>query len=421
MKERNAVSDSKVRSRLFLSPPHMGGDELRFVRDAFESNYIAPLGPQVDAFEREFAEYVGIRHCAAVSSGTAAMHLALRHLGVGPGDEVFASTLTFIGSVTPVVFQGATPVFVDADRVSWNMDPDLLAEELASCEKRGKLPKAVVPTDLYGQCADYDRIFEICGFYDVPVVVDAAEALGARYLTQRRKDAKSQDEWVHAGKGAKAAVFSFNGNKIITTSGGGMLASDDKELIDHARRLSQQAREDFPHYEHEEIGYNYRMSNILAAIGRGQLRVLDERVKKKREIFEYYRHALGDLPGIGFMPEPEWSRSNRWLTVILITPEEFGADTETVRLALEAENIEARPVWKPMHLQPVFNPQIASRKGAKAQKRYKTRVIGGEVAEDLFDRGLCLPSGTAMTEEDLARVINVIRRVGKKEWGQPLT
>jgi dTDP-4-amino-4,6-dideoxygalactose transaminase len=260
--------------------------------------------------------------------------------------------------------------------------------------------------------------------------------MGAKYLTQRRKDAclrathrqaKAQSEnnnkeSFHAGVGAKAAVFSFNGNKIITTSGGGMLASDDKEFIDYARNLSQQAREPFPHYEHTEIGYNYRMSNILAAIGRGQLRVLDERVKRKREIFGYYQKALGDLPGIEFMPEPAWSRSNRWLTVILITPEEFGADREAVRLALEAENIESRPVWKPMHMQPVFNRPIASRKGAclrathrqaKAQnnienKTYPCRVVGGEVSEDLFRRGLCLPSGTAMTDDDLDRVVDTI-------------
>jgi dTDP-4-amino-4,6-dideoxygalactose transaminase len=320
--------------RIFLSPPHMGGEEMRFVREAFESNYIAPVGPIVDAFEQEFAEYVGIKHCLALSSGTAAMHLAFRILGVGQGDDVIASTLTFIGSVTPVVFQGASLVFVDCDRQTWNMDPGLLEEELAACERRGKMPKAVIPTDLYGQCCDLPRIVEICDGYGVPVVCDSAEALGAKYLTQRRKDAKGLDKnnnkasflgnlgdfargkSFHAGKGAKAAVYSFNGNKIITTSGGGMLASDDKGFIDYARKLSQQAREDFPHYEHTEIGYNYRMSNVLAAIGRGQLRVLDERVKKRREIFDYYQEALGDLPGIEFMPEPEWSRSNRWLTVI---------------------------------------------------------------------------------------------------------
>ncbi len=410
---------------------------MRFIKEAFESNYIAPLGPQVDAFEREFAEYVGIKHCVALSSGTAAMHLAMRLLDVGPGDEVIASSLTFIGSVTPVVFQGANLVFVDCDRSSWNMAPELLAEELEACQRRGRLPKAVVPTDLYGQCLDYGRILEICEEYDVPVVADAAEALGAVYysanseLEMLNSELKEQEHINqlkinnskfkiahHAGVGAKAAVFSFNGNKIITTSNGGMLASDDKEFIDYARNLSQQAREPLPHYEHTQIGYNYRMSNILAAIGRGQLRVLDERVKRKREIFDYYRKALGDLPGIEFMPEPEWSRSNRWLTVILITPEEFGADREAVRLALEAENIEARPVWKPMHMQPVFKPQITQiknltqrRKGAKINglgNNYNARVIGGRVAEDLFNRGLCLPSGTAMTDGDLDRVIDTI-------------
>ena len=419
--------------RIFLSPPHMGGEEMRFVKEAFESNYIAPIGPMVDAFEREFAEYVGIKHCVALSSGTAAMHLALRILGVGQGDDVIASTLTFIGSVTPVIFQGANLVFVDCDRASWNMDPDLLKEVLEDCKRRGKMPKAVVPTDLYGQCCDLPQIVSICNQYDIPVVCDSAEALGAvcystnSELGMLNSELKEQEHINqlkinnskfkiahHAGVGARAAVFSFNGNKIITTSGGGMLASDDKGFIDYARNLSQQAREDFPHYEHTEIGYNYRMSNVLAAIGRGQLRVLDERVKRKREIFDYYQKALGDLPGIEFMPEASYGKSNRWLTVILITPEEFGAGRETVRWALEAENIEARPVWKPMHMQPVFNPQITqisqinSRKNTQNKDRYKARVVGGEVAEDLFTRGLCLPSGTAMTNSDLDRVIDTI-------------
>jgi dTDP-4-amino-4,6-dideoxygalactose transaminase len=400
--------------RIFLSPPQMSGTERLFVKEAFDSNYIAPLGPMVDAFEQEFAEKVGIQHAVAVSSGTAAIHLALRVLGVSPGDDVFASTLTFIGSVTPIVFQGGIPVFVDSDRVSWNMDPESLAEGLEASNKRGKLPKAVVPTDLYGQCADYDRIFEICEAYGVPVVVDAAEALGAkRLLKAESSKLKGETEWVHAGVGAKAAVFSFNGNKIITTSGGGMLASDDKGLIEHARFLSQQARDPFPHYEHQEIGYNYRMSNILAAIGRGQLRVLDERVEAKRRIFAYYQERLGNIPGIEFMPEAPYGRSNRWLTVILITPEEFGADREEVRLALEAENIEARPVWKPMHMQAVFDCGSGFRvqglrAGQNKKKRYKARMVGGKVAEDLFERGLCLPSGTAMTDGDLERVTSVI-------------
>lgn len=424
------IQNSKLTKRIFLSPPHMGGEEMRFVQEAFESNYIAPLGPQVDAFEQEFAEYVGIRHCLALSSGTAAIHLALRILGVGPGDEVIASTLTFIGSVTPVIFQGANLVFVDCDRISWNMDLDLLKDALDDCKRRGKMPKAVVPTDLYGQCFDYERILEICGKYGVPVVADAAEALGAIYysanseLGMLNSELKEQ-EYInqlkinnskfkiahHAGVGAKAAVFSFNGNKIITTSGGGMLASDDEEFIEQARFLSQQAREPFPHYEHTEIGYNYRMSNILAAIGRGQLRVLDERVEAKRRIFAYYQEALGDVPGIEFMPEASYGRSNRWLTVILIKPEEFGVDREVVRLALEAENIEARPVWKPMHMQPVFNCELAAKRRKKTQNKqmYNARVVGGEVAEDLFRRGLCLPSGTQMTEEDLDRVVRVIK------------
>jgi len=395
--------------RIFLSPPHMGGEELHFIQEAFESNYIAPLGPQVDAFEREFAEKVGIAHTVAVSSGTAAMHLALRVLGIGSGDEVLASTLTFIGSVTPILFQGATPVFIDSDRTSWCMDASILVEELEVCKKAGKLPKAVIPTDLYGQCCDYDTILVVCEKYGVPMVADAAEALGSRYKSDLRSP--TSDLWHHAGKRAKTAVFSFNGNKILTTSGGGMLASDDIDLIDQARFLSQQARDPAPHYEHSTFGYNYRMSNILAAIGRGQLRILEERVERKRQIFEHYKEALRNVPGIEFMPEAPYCKSNRWLTVILITPDEFGADREKVRLALEAENIEARPVWKPMHMQPVFN---SAEHGAKSTgRKYAARAVGGEVAEDLFNRGLCLPSGTAMTDSDLDRIISIIRHCHK--------
>jgi len=378
----------------------MGGEEIEYVRTAFESNYIAPLGPMVDAFEEEFSKKVGIPHAAAVSSGTAAMHLALRILGVGPGDEVFASTLTFIGSVTPIVFQGATPVFVDCDRSTWNMDPQLLSEALRASAERGKLPKAVIPTDLYGQCADYERIISICSAYDIPFLADAAESIGATYNGKC------------AGVGARGAVFSFNGNKIITTSGGGMLASEDGELIEKARFLSHQARDPAPHYAHSLIGYNYRMSNILAAIGRGQLKVLDDRVKKKREIFEYYQRVLGDLPGIEFMPEAGYGRCSRWLTVILITPDEFGMNREDVRLALESENIESRPVWKPMHMQPVFSIERRGEEIGHGEK-HRARAVGGSIAEDLFERGLCLPSGTAMTEEDMDRVIKVIHHCKK--------
>lgn len=422
-----AYSRAMANNHIFLSPPHMSGTELEFVRAAFDSNYIAPLGPMVDAFEKEFSEYTGISHCLALASGTAAMHLALRELGVANRDLVVASTLTFIGSVSPATFLGATPVFIDSDPHTWNMDPGLLAEELADCARRGKLPKAVIPTDLYGQCCDLPRITSICNRYQIPVVSDSAEAMGAFYCLATQRDAGTQgfkdpgtqpsalnsqpsglstsdkdvsafrfplSAFRHAGSGAKAAVFSFNGNKILNTSGGGMLASEDSQLIAHARKLSQQARDPAPHYEHTEIGYNYRMSNVLAAIGRGQLRVLDERVAAKRRIFEAYHRLLGNLPGVTFMPESPTGRSNRWLTVILIDPADFGANRDDVRLALEAENIESRPLWKPMHLQPVFQG---------------CRVCGGSVSERLFTLGLCLPSGTAMTESDLERVASVVR------------
>jgi len=462
------MKDTVSKTRLFLSPPHMGGNEREFVAEAFASNYIAPLGPMVDAFEKEFAAYTGIPHCVALSSGTAAMHLALRELGVGPGDEVLASTLTFIGSVTPITFFGATPVFIDSDERTWNLDLNLLAEELAGGARRGKLPKAVVPTDLYGQCCDLPRITSLCADYGIPVVSDSAEAMGAFYQSSeisgqksevRAQESKTSESSLpsfpsvespssaltsdhrpltsddphseltsdlrpltsvsspsalrpqpsiasakegltfasskHAGFGARAAVFSFNGNKIMTTSGGGMLASNDARLIEHARKLSQQARDPAPHYEHTEIGYNYRMSNILAAIGRGQLRVLDDRVKAKRRIFGRYQQLLGDLPGITFMPEAPLGRCNRWLTVILIDPRKFGASSDQVRLALEAENMESRPVWKPMHLQPVFR---------------HCRARGGNVSERLFRDGLCLPSGTAMTDADLDRVARAVRK-----------
>jgi dTDP-4-amino-4,6-dideoxygalactose transaminase len=284
------------------------------------------------------------------------------------------------------------------------MDPDLLAMEISACAERGQLPKAVVPTDLYGQCADLDRILNICAPYKIPVIVDAAEALGATYKGRG------------AGAGAKAAVFSFNGNKIITTSGGGMLTSEDEKFIANARFLSQQARDAAPHYEHSQIGFNYRMSNILAAIGRGQLRVLDERVRVKRQIFAKYKAALQDINGIEFMPQSPLGKSNCWLTVILISPERFGADRETVRMALEAENIEARPVWKPMHLQPVFQCDTQhSMRNAQGDsfKRINARAVGGAVAEDLFERGLCLPSGTAITDEDIQRVVSVFMRCRK--------
>jgi dTDP-4-amino-4,6-dideoxygalactose transaminase len=369
-------------NRIFLSPPHLGKDELSFVKEAFLSNYIAPVGPMVDAFEREFSDFLGHGSAAAVSSGTAAIHLALRLCGVGPGDDVFVSTFTFIGSVSPIRFLGAMPVFFDSERKSWNLDPELLVRALKDRAARNRLPRAVVLVHLYGQCADLDPILEACERYAIPVIEDAAEALGATYKGHR------------AGLMGRCGIFSFNGNKILTTSGGGMLVSEDADLVRKARFLAQQARDPAPHYEHSELGYNYRMSNILAAIGRGQLRVLDERIERKRAIFSHFRDELSDLPGIEFMPEAEYGRSNRWLTCITIDEKRFGADRETVMLALERENIESRPLWKPMHLQPLFKD---------------AECFGGDVSEALFRDGLCLPSGTAMDEADMDRVIRTVR------------
>jgi pyridoxal phosphate-dependent aminotransferase EpsN len=373
--------------KIYLSPPHMGSDELELVKDAFASNWIAPLGPHVDAFEREFARLIGVPHAAALSSGTAAIHLALQLAGVGRGDTVLCPTLTFCATANPITYQGATPVFIDADPDTWNMDANLLREEVAERAGRGKLPRAVVCVDLYGQCADYGPILDICAEYDVPLIEDAAEALGASYHGKL------------AGRFGKCAAFSFNGNKIITASGGGMLVSDDARLIERARFLATQARDPAPHYQHSVIGNNYRMSNILAAIGRGQLRVLHERVAARRRIFDAYRAALGELPGIAFMPQAPYGLSNGWLTCVTIDPDQFGANRYEVQRALDAANIESRPVWKPLHLQPVF-----------AGCAYR----GGTVASDLFERGLCLPSGSAMTDDDLARVIGIIQSVHAK-------
>ncbi len=373
--------DEGPAARLYLSPPHLGGEELAYVTEALRSNWIAPLGPMVDAFESEFAQAVGIPHAVALASGTAAIHLGLRCLGVRAGDLVIGSTLTFIGNVTPALYLGALPVLVDACPSSWTMDPDLLEESVRNANRLGKRIGAILPTDLYGQSCDLDAIRDIGDRHGVPVLADSAEALGARY-----KDRS-------VGVGAAAAAFSFNGNKIITTSGGGMLASSDSKLIEEARFLSQQARDRAPHYEHSTIGYNYRLSNILAAIGRAQLRVLDHRVRRRREIFDLYRNLLHELPGIGFMPEASYGIGTRWLTVITVDAEIFGSDRETIRRSLDSQGIEARPVWKPMHLQPVLS----------TAERW-----GGAVSERLFRDGLCLPSGTQMADEDVARVVNAI-------------
>lgn len=371
-----------TKPRIYLSPPHMSGRERHYVQDAFDTNWIAPLGPHVDAFEQEFCETVGIGHAAALSSGTAALHLALLLHGIGAGDEVVVSTLTFSASVNPLLYVGARPTFVDSERQSWNMDPYLLAGLLEARARAGRLPKAVILVHLYGQSANIQAVLDLCDRYEIPLIEDAAEALGATYNGRV------------PGTFGRAGFFSFNGNKIITTSGGGMLVSDDAAMIARARMLATQARDPAPHYEHSVIGYNYRLSNVLAAIGRGQLQVLADRVAARRRNFAFYVHALGDLPGLQFMPEAGWGQHARWLTCIAINPSEFGVDRETVRQALDAENIEARPVWKPMHLQPVF-------------QSYES--VGGAVAEDLFSRGLCLPSGSNLSESELLRVVDVIR------------
>jgi dTDP-4-amino-4,6-dideoxygalactose transaminase len=373
---------------ILLSPPHMGLQELEFVHDAFNTNWIAPVGPHVDAFEQEFCQTVGVASAVAVSSGTAALHLALQLVGVEAGDDVFCSTLTFIATANPILYRGARPVFIDSDRVTWNMDPQLLHEALKRRAVLGRLPKAVVVVHLYGQSADLDPILEICHHYEIPLIEDAAESLGAIYKERA------------TGTLGKIGIFSFNGNKIITTSGGGMLVSEDTALTTKAQFLATQARDRAPHYQHSEIGYNYRLSNVLAGIGRGQLRVLAERVAARRRNFEFYYQHLHQLAGLALMPEAAFGQSTRWLTCLTVDPEQFGADREQIRLALADRQIEARPVWKPLHLQPLFAG---------------CEFIGGTVAEDLFQRGLCLPSGSSLTTTELEAVTSVIRSMFKQD------
>jgi len=364
--------------RIHLSAPHMGTAELELVREAFANNWIAPVGPHVDAFEREFCAATGASNAAALSSGTAALHLSMLLAGVGPGDEVMCSSLTFAASANPILYVGARPVFVDCDRATWNMDPGLAVAEIEAAAKRGRPPKALVLVHLYGQCADVDPIADACRRHGVVLIEDAAEALGATYKGRA------------PGTFGEFGIFSFNGNKIITTSGGGMLVSPDRAHVEKARFFATQARDQAAHYEHSHVGYNYRLSNVLAGIGRGQLLSLGDRVDRRRRVFETYRGALAGTPGVTFMPEAPFGRATRWLTALLIEPSEFGATREEVRRHLDAHGIEARPVWKPMHRQPVFAG---------------FRAVGGAVSDDLFERGLCLPSGSQMTAADLDRVI----------------
>ena len=373
-----------MNERIYLSPPAVLGDEEASIISALRSNWIAPLGPEVDAFEVELAMQTGTSHALALSSGTAAIHLALIAFGVQPGDVVIAPSFTFIGSVNPVVYVGAEPWFVDSEASSWNLDPELLTEALEAARNEGRRVGAVIAVDLIGQCADYQRIEEICTTFDVPLLEDAAEALGATCGDRP------------AGSFGRAAILSFNGNKIITTSGGGALVSNDADLVERCRHLSTQAREPVVHYEHRDIGYNYRLSNLLAALGRAQLATLDERVAARRRIFDTYVEHLGNLDGIEFMPEADYGESNRWLTTLTVDPQGSGATNLDIIEALEVDNIEARPVWKPMHLQPVFE-------GA--------RMFGGSVSQRLFATGLCLPSGTQMTDDDIERVVGIVRGV----------
>jgi dTDP-4-amino-4,6-dideoxygalactose transaminase len=371
-------------SRIYLSPPEVGPDERRMLLEAFDSNWIAPVGPDLDAFEAELAARAGVEHAVGLSSGTAALHLGLLLVGVGAGDEVLVPSFTFVATAAAVSYLGAVPVFVDCSAGTWNIDPDLVAEELSTRAKHGRLPAAVVTVDLYGQMADYDRLVALCDAWDVPLLEDSAEALGATYGGKP------------AGSFGRAGVFSFNGNKIITTSAGGVLVSRSAEMVARARHLATQARDPFPHYEHSEIGYNYRLSNLLAALGRAQLLDLDGRIERRRRVNVGYRQGLAGIDGIEFMPVADYGTPNWWLTCITVDPIRFGAGREAIRLALEAANIESRPTWKPLHLQPVFST---------------APLVGGAVCAAIFEQGLCLPSGSSLSKTQQARVIDIVRSV----------
>ena len=384
----DVVFRRELSQRIWLSSPHLGEEETAFVEEAFRTNWIAPLGPHVDAFERELAAHVDVGHAAALSSGTAAIHLGLLLLGVQPGDTVFCSSLTFVGSCNPILYCNARPVFIDSEPDTWNMSPQALERAFESARQENRMPRCVVLVNLYGQSADMDALLPICERYGVPVLEDAAESLGARYKGRA------------SGSFGHLAVYSFNGNKIITTSGGGMLVSNDAGLMARARKLSTQAREAARHYEHVEVGFNYRMSNVLAGIGRGQLRVLDERVRQRRRVFERYQQALSDIPAIRWMPEPEGYLTTRWLTCFTLAGEDATARCDALMRSMERHSIEVRPVWKPMHLQPLFQ-----------NAPYFPHADGVDVSRRLFETGVCLPSGSNLSEEQQDRVIAHLRRV----------
>ena len=368
-------------SKIWLSSPHMGGTELNYINEAFEKNWIAPLGPNVDNFETDLVKYTGAKYASALSSGTAAIHLALIMLGVEAGDEVICSSFTFSASCNPIVYQGAIPVFVDSEELTWNMDPELLETAIKDRIAKGKKPKAIILVHLYGMPSQMERLISIANQYEIPVIEDAAEALGSTYNGKA------------LGTFGMVGVLSFNGNKIITTSGGGAMISDNEELIKKSRFLATQARDAAPHYQHSEVGYNYRMSNICAGIGLGQMEVIDERVAQRRANFYFYKENLSQYSNITFVDEPSGYFSNRWLSTILL--ENFD-QREQIRLALEAENIESRPLWKPMHLQPIF-------------EKYPKYANG--ISEKLFEIGLCLPSGSNMTDIERNRVITVFKEI----------
>ncbi len=374
--------------RIWLSVPHMGGEEMKFVQEAFDTNWVSPVGPNINAFEEELTAFVGIGHCAVLSSGTAAIHLALIILDVKQGDEVICSSFTFSGSCNPIAYQRAVPVFVDSEAETWNMDPELLEEAIVErTKKTGKKPKAIILVHLYGTPAKIDDILTVAKKYEIPLIEDAAEALGSSYKGKK------------LGTFGDLGIYSFNGNKIITTSGGGALVSENIAWIQKAKFLATQARDPAPHYQHSEIGFNYRLSNICAGIGRGQLRVLEERVQQRRENFKFYKTELGKISGLSFPEELPNTFSNRWLTTMLIDPAHFGKSREDLRLALETENVESRPLWKPMHLQPVFKDAPSFQNGT---------------SEKLFEKGLCLPSSSSLTSWEKESVVNVIGAVRKQ-------
>lgn len=373
-----------MNKRIYLASPHMGGEEMKYINEAFDTNWVAPLGPNVIGFEKEMCEYTGVKAATALVSGTSAIHLALKCLGVGQGDVVFCSSLTFSATANPIIYQGAEPVFIDSNYETWNMCPIALQKAFDDAEKCGKKPKAVAVVNLYGQSADFDKLKSICDKYGVPIIEDAAESLGATYKGKQ------------TGTIGEIGIYSFNGNKIITTSGGGMMVSNNEEFNKKALFWATQSRESKRHYEHKELGFNYRMSNVVAGIGRGQLKVLDERITKKKEIYEAYKYGFKDIEYIKMMNVCDFGEPNYWLSVMTIK-EGFNIKPLDIMLALEKENIESRPVWKPMHMQPFFN-------------RYKffTSLKEGSISEDLFNRGICLPSDTNMEKEDIKKIIKII-------------